>query len=190
MPRLILVPALLLAAAAAGAQTANYNYIQGSFQQIDLDVPGLDVDGDGLGISGSFEIDENFYLFGEFQTADVGFGIDVDIIDVGGGYRTGIGRNLDLYANLGYTKVKIDGAGGGASDDSGFSVGLGLRGAVSEAVELYGGLDYIDFDDSDSETRANAGFLMKLTENLGVGLKASLWDDFNVYQINARLYFE
>ena len=190
MLRTIFVLSFLLLAATANAQSSNYNYLQGSFGQVDLDVPGFDVDGDGLGVAASFEIDENFYVSGEYQTADVDFGVDVNILDVVGGYRTGVGRNLDLYANLGYTKVKIEGAGGGSSDDGGFSVGMGLRGAVSEAVELYGGLDYIDFDDSDSEIRAKAGFIMMLNETLGVGLKASLWDDFSVYQINVRLYFE
>ena len=48
------------------------------------------------------------------------------------------------------------------------------------------------FDDAnaDSETRANAGFVLSLTETWGVGLKASFWDDVNIYQLNARLYFE
>ena len=31
---------------------------------------------------------------------------------------------------------------------------------------------------------------MRLTEILGVGLKATFWDDVNIYQFNARFYFE
>ena len=67
---------------------------------------------------------------------------------------------------------------------------MGLRGAVSEAVELYGGLDYIDFDEADGETRANAGSLLALNERLGVGIEANLWDDVNIFQLHARYYFE
>jgi hypothetical protein len=108
---------------------------------------------------------------------------------MGAGYHTSISNNLDMYANLGYLKFETDG-GASSADDDAFTVGLGLRGAVSDAVELFGGLDYVDFDNSDSETRANAGFVMALTDTIGVGLKATFWDDVNIYQLNARLYFD
>jgi len=150
MLRSVLMVILFAFSASVGAQGTNFNYVQGSYGRVDLDDAVVDVDGDGLGVSASLEIDENFHVFGEYQTADIDFGVDLTLM----------------------------------------SIGIGLRGAVSEAVELYGGLDYIDFDDSDSETRANAGFILSLTETLGVGLRATLWDDVNVFQINARLYFE
>jgi opacity protein-like surface antigen len=180
---------LVVFSASVGAQGTNFNYVQGSYGRVDLDDAVLDVDGDGLGVSASFEIDENFHVFGEYQTADIDFGVDLTIMELGVGYHTNISPHMDVYANLGYVDFEAD-AGIGSADDSGFSIGIGLRGAVSEAVELYGGLDYIDFDDSDSETRANAGFILSLTETLGVGLRATLWDDVNVFQVNARLYFD
>ena len=189
MLRSVLVVILVAFSASVSAQGSNYNYLQGSYGRVDLDDSVLDVDGDGLGLSGSFEIDENFHIFGEYQTAEMNFGIDLEIMEIGVGYHTNVSPNMDVYANLAYIDIEAD-AGIGSADDSGFSLGIGLRGAVSEAVELYGGLDYIDFDESDSETRANAGFLLSLTETLGVGLKATLWDDVNVFQVNARLYFE
>ena len=67
-------------------------------------------------------------------------------------------------------------------------VGAGLRGRLTDAVELNGGIDYIDFDDS--QTRAYAGFLFSLTEQMTVGAEASFWDDINVYQLNFRFDFE
>jgi hypothetical protein len=51
-------------------------------------------------------------------------------------------------------------------------------------------LDYIDFDEADGETRANAGSLLALNERLGVGIEANLWDDVNIFQLHARYYFE
>ena len=190
MMRSVFIVLLAAFSASVSAQGVNYNYIQGSYGRVDLDDSVIDVDGDGFGISGSFAVNENFHVFGEYQTADMDFGIDLNLMELGAGYHTDISPNLDFYANLGYINVEADGGGAGSTDEDGFSAGLGLRGAVSDAVELFGGLDYIDFDNSDSETRANAGFVLSLTETWGVGLKASFWDDVNIYQLNARLYFE
>ena len=142
----------------------------------------------GLGVSGSLEIDENFHVFGDYQAADIDFGTDLTILEIGVGYHTNLSPFMDVYANLAYIDIEAD-ALIGSADDSGLSMGIGLRGSISETVELYGGLDYIDFDDSDSETRANAGILLSLTETLSLGLRATLWDDVNVFQINARMYF-
>ncbi len=65
-----------------------------------------------------------------------------------------------------------------------------MRGALSDTVELNGGIDYIDFDQGGGETRANVGFLFGLTDTMTVGAKASFWDDINVYQVNLRFDFE
>lgn len=190
MLRSILLIILVAFSASVGAQGLNYNYVQGSYGRVDLDDVGIDVDGDGLGISAMFAIDENFHVFGEYQTADMDFGVDLNLMELGVGYHTNISPNLDLYANLGYVNIEVDASGFGSADDDGFSIGVGLRGAVSEAVELFGGLDYVDFDEGDGETRANAGFMLSLTDQLGVGLKATLWDDVNIFQLNGRWYFQ
>jgi len=184
--RSIFVLFLVAFSASVSAQGLNYNFVQGSYGRVDLDGPGFDVDGDGFGLSASFAIDDNFHVFGEYQTADFNFGAELNLLELGAGYHTDVSPNMDVYANLGYLEFDTN---GGADDDA-FSIGLGLRGAVSEAVELYGGLDYIDFDNSDGETRANAGFNLALTDVFGVGLKASFWDDVNIFQLNARMYFE
>jgi hypothetical protein len=185
MLRSILTILLVAFSVSANAQGHNYNYLQGSYGRVDIDSAGQDADGEGLGLAASFAIDEYFHVYGEYQTADFSPG-DIDLLEIGIGYHTNISPNLDVFANLGYLEFDAS----GSADDDAFSIGLGLRGAVSDAVELYGGLDYVDFDDGDGETRANAGFMMNLTGSLGVGIKASFWDDVNIYQLNLRYYFE
>jgi len=188
MLRSVFMVILIAFSATVAAQGTNFNYVQASYGRVDLDASSLDVDGDGLGVSGSLEIDENFHVFGDYQAADIDFGTDLTILEIGVGYHTNLSPFMDVYANLAYIDIEAD-ALIGSADDSGLSMGIGLRGSISEAVELYGGLDYIDFNDSDSETRANAGILLSLTETLSLGLRATLWDDVNVFQINARMYF-
>lgn len=188
MARSILLIFLVVFSASVGAQGLSYDYVQGSYGSIDLDDSVIDVDGTGFGISGSMRLNENFHITGEYQTADMDFGIDLSLLEAKLGYNTNISENLDLIAHIGYLRADIDASGLGADDD-GYLIGGGVRAMVSSNAELNGGIDYIDFDDGDGEMRANAGFFIGLTEELSVGLRASFWDDVNVYTINLRLDF-
>lgn len=190
MFRSLVLTLLLMLSVSAGAQSASYDYLQGTFGRVDLDGTGLDADGDGLGISASFSLNSDFHVFGDYQTADLNFGVDVSVLELGGGYHTDISPRLSVNANVGYIEVDASAAGIGSADADGLFVGLGLRGPVSDTVELFGGLDYIDFDGDDGETRAKAGFILSLTEALGVGVEANLWDDVNIFQLHARYYFQ
>ncbi len=188
MSRSVLLILLLAFSATAGAQGFGYNYLQASYGAVSFDDSIVDVDGDGLGISGSYGFHPDFYLAAEYQTADMDFGVDLNILELAVGYHTPLSEQLDFTAQLGYVDAEVE-SGFGSADDDGFMIGAGLRGALTDAVELNGGIDYIDFDNG-SETRASAGFLFSLTETLTVGAEASFWDDINVYQLNLRFDFE
>ena len=189
MARSFLFILLAVISATAGAQGLSYNYFQGSYGSIDLDDSVIDTDGTGFGISGSLALNENFHVTGEYQTADMDFGIDLNLWEAHLGYNTNVSENLDFIAHIGYLRADIDASGLG-TDDDGFLIGGGVRAALNSNMELNGSLDYIDFDAGDSEMRANAGFLVGLTEDLSVGVRASFWDDVNVYTINLRLNFD
>lgn len=190
MARSILLIILAMFSASAAAQGLSYNYVQGSYGRVDLDDSTFNADGDGLGINGSYAFSENFHLAGEYQTAEMDSGVDLSLLEINLGYHATISENLDLVAQIGYLNVDVDASGIVAADDDGFLIGGGVRAALADNVELNGGLDYVDFDAGDGEMRANAGFLIGLTDELAVGLKATFWDDVNIYQISLRLYFE
>jgi hypothetical protein len=135
MLRSVLVIILVAFSASVSAQGVSYDYVQGSYGRVDLDGVGLDVDGNGLGIAASFEVADNFHIFGEYQTADLDFGVDLNLMELGFGYHTDMSPNLSLNANLGYVNIEADASGAPSSDEDGFSFGVGLRGAVSDAVE-------------------------------------------------------
>ena len=130
---------------------------------------------------------DNFHLFGEYQTADMDFDVDINFLEAGLGYNMSISDSVDLVARLGYVNAEIEPPGGPSFDENGYSIGAHLRGAVSEMIELNGGLDYVDLDES--ETRAKAGVRFNFTEQFSVGLNGTWWDDFNIYQLNARFSF-
>ena len=189
MSRSALFMLLLAFSATAGAQGFGYNYLQVSYGAVSFDDSIIDVDGDGLGVAGSYGFHPDFYVAGEYQTADMDFGIDLNILELAVGYHTPLSDQLDFTAELGWVEAEVD-SGFGSADDDGFMLGAGLRGQLTDAVELNGGIDYIDFDQGGGETRANAGFLFDLTETLTVGAEASFWDDINVYQLNLRWDFQ
>ncbi len=190
MLRSALLITLFALSATAGAQGFGYSYLQASYGTVSFDDSIVDVDGSGFGVSGSYAFNEDFHIAGEYQTADMDFGVDLNILEVSVGYHTALSQKLDLTAKFGYLNAEIEAAGVGSSDDDGFLIGAGVRGALSDTVELNGGIDYIDFDQGGGETRANAGFLFALTDTMTVGAKASFWDDINVYQLNLRFDFE
>jgi hypothetical protein len=187
MLRSALVISLFALAATASAQEFGYNYLQASYGTVSFDDSILDVDGDGLGISGSYAFHPEFYVAGEYQTADMDFGVDLNILELAVGWHTPLSDQLDFTAQLGFVNAEVE-TGLGSADEDGYMIGAGLRGQLTDAVELNGGIDYIDFDDS--ETRAYAGFLFSLTEQMTVGAEANFWDDINVYQLNLRFDFE
>lgn len=180
---------LLAFAVTAGAEGFGYDYLQASYGAVSFDDSIVDVDGDGLGISGSWGFHPDFYVAGKYQTADMDFGVDLNILELAVGWHTPLSEQLDVTAQLGFVNAEVE-SGFGSSDDDGFMIGAGLRGALTDAVELNGGIDYIDFDQGGGETRANAGFLFSLTEQMTVGAEASFWDDINVYTLNLRFDFE
>ena len=189
MLRSTLIIGLMVFAGSASAEGLNYTYLQASWGQVDFDDSLLDVDGDGFGIAGSVAISENFHVFGEYQTADLDFSVDLNILEAGLGYNVPLSETVDFVARLGYVNIEAEAPGVPSADEDGYSAGVGLRGNLSNNVELDGGVDYVDGSDTDGETRVNAGFRYNFTENFSVGAKGTWWEDVNIYQLNARFSF-
>ena len=188
MLRSSLLLGLFAFSAAANADDFSYNYVQIGYGEAEIDAGiGGDIDGDGPGIFGSLSLTESFHVFGEYQTADFGSGVDLNQLEAGLGYNVGLSESVDFVARLGYVNMEVDSPSGSA-DENGYSVGVGLRGQLAEKWEVNGALDYVDLD-SDSETRAKAGFLYNFTDAIAFGASGTWWDDVTVYQLNARFNF-
>ncbi|MEX0706318.1 MAG: outer membrane beta-barrel protein [Woeseia sp.] len=173
------------------AQDLSYNYVDAAYSQTELD--DFDVDGDSIGISGAFEINENFFLFAGYGTGDLddGFGtsVDIDQLSAGVGYHIPLSGQVDLVTGLSYEYVDLSVPGFGSVDDNGFGLSLGLRFAATEQVELNVGIKYIDLSDSGDDTGFGIGGLYNFTENVSVGLSGNWTDDTSTYGIGGRFYF-
>jgi hypothetical protein len=186
----LLLMGLSAGAAAQGTQGAsglNYNFVEVSYGQVNIDSP--DVDGDGFGIGGSYALTDQFHLFANYTMTDFDFDVDGTDFNVGFGFNTPISNNIDVVATLSYVYVELEASGFGSADDNGLGGGLGLRALVSPQVELYGGVEYVDLSDSGSDTALGAGFRFNFNERFAAGFGGSWSDDASSYTLSGRMYF-
>lgn len=191
MLRSVLFTALIALSASATAQDFDYNYLNLGYQRVTLDDGLFDVDGDGIGLSGSFEINESFTIFGGYGMAEfeeAGIEVDADTLSVGIGWHTPLSDRVDFVTGLSYEYIDLS-AVGQSVDDNGFGLGVGLRFAASDKVEINGGISYIDMSDSGDDTGFGLGLLYGVSENIDIGVSGDWGDDSSAYGINGRFYF-
>lgn len=166
----------------------DYTFVEGSYGQTEFD--DFDVDGDSIGISGSFAMTDNLHLIGGYSTSDFDGGVDQTSFNVGVGYNVGVSDAVDFVAQLAYVTSEIE-FGGFSFDDNGYGVSVGLRAMASEAVEVSGAVTYIDLGDlNDGDTSFGGGFLYHFTDAFALGLSASWGDDSSTYAVNGRFSFD
>ena len=186
MNRVLLFIGVLLLSASASAE---FDYSFFEFTYADIEFDDIDVDGDAFGIGASYELNEDVYIFGGYQSADLDFSVDATTFGLGVGYHTALSDRADLVANVSYQFVELDIPGFGDEDDDGFGLGVGVRFAATPQVELNGGINYVDFGDGGDDTSLSAGALYNFTDAFTAGVGASFGDDVTTIALVARLYF-
>lgn len=187
MRRSIVVFSLLLMSSWAFADDFNYTYLQLSYGTVDLD--NVSIDGNGLGLDGSFGLTENLNIVGGYQTADFDSLADADQWSIGLGVHAPITEMFDIVAAVSYVDVSVGAPGVPSVGDNGFGITAGGRFSLTSLVEINAGLSYVDLSDSGNNTGFEGGVLFNLTDNFSLGLSGSWDDDTSVYSASARLYF-
>ena len=177
----------LALSATAGAEEFDYNWLGINYGMIEFD--DINVDGNALGIDGSFAFHEDFHAFASYAAADLDFGIDATTFDIGVGYNTSLSNVVDAYARLSYEYVEFDVPGFGGDDDNGFGFAVGGRFAATEQLELEGAIKYVDLNDSGDETALILGGLFSFTPQFAVGLYGDWGDDVPTYTLRGRFYW-
>jgi len=190
MMRSILVMVLFAFSASVYADGFNYNSVTLSYGQMQFD--DLDVDGDSIGISGSFEVGEKFFLAAGYGKSDIGdnfISADIDSWSAGVGYHMPMSDRFDLVTSLSYEYVDISVDGFGSESDNGIGIGAGVRFAATEKFEIDGGVSYVDYSDGGDDTSFGLGFLYNFTDSFSAGASGNWGDDTSAYGIGGRFYF-
>jgi hypothetical protein len=164
----------------------NYSYVELGYDETDFDLGPFDVDGDGLTLSGSFEINDEWHAYASYGSSDLDFGIDVDTWTLGAGYVFPLKEDVDLYGRVLYVDVSVD-AGPAAADDDGLGLQFRIRTRVTDEFELEGGIQHVDVSDSDTSLQASARY--HFTEALSAGIGITFAGDTDGIGINARYSF-
>ena len=190
---LLVVAALLPAATQAQEATPtppfNYTYVELGYDEAEYVVGSVEgLDGDGLTVSGSFEITEDWHAYASYNTSDLDVGLDVDTWVIGAGYRYPLRDNIDIYGRVLYLNTEADVPGVAASrDDDGLGVLARLRMRVSNEFEVAGGILYTDIVDTDTSLQASARYYF--TDEFSAGLGITFAGDTDGIGINARFSF-
>ena len=167
----------------AQAGDFDYTYIEGGYVSADLDTGGVDVDGDGIGINGSFAITDRYHLFAQYSTLDFDFSIDLNQLAVGGGMHHSLSPTIDFVGTLAYVDAEVESAVGTVSED-GFGIGIGVRGALSSNFEWEAGIEYADVGESDTSLGLDGRYYF--TDTIAAGIGITLDDDVTIYAIGVR----
>ena len=191
MLRSALLVILFVFSASTYAEGLSYNSVTASYGQIDFD--DFNADGDIISIGFSAEVGESFFVFGDYAVADIeeaGISVDVDMWSAGIGYHMPMSDNVDFVSSLSYEYIDVTLPFGlGSVDDNGFGLGVGIRYAANEQIEIDAGLSYIDLSDGGDGTGVSAAFLYNFTESFTLGVEGDWTDDTTAYSVGARVYF-
>jgi hypothetical protein len=191
MFRKILGITLFVFATPAFAGDLSYNFVDVGYQRVELDGDGagFSVDGDGFGISGSFEVGDSWFIGAGYGQTGFDYGIDLDQLSVGVGYHAGISDRADVFALLSYVRAEASLSGFGSESDDGIGVAVGIRGFVSDSIELAGTISYVDLGDGGDGTSVGGEALYYFTERFALGLNIEVEEDAMAYGLGARFYF-
>jgi long-subunit fatty acid transport protein len=176
-----------LISAASQADALNYNFVELSYLSTDID--DLNVDGDGLGIAGSFSLSDNYHVFAGYSDQDFDFSINLTTMNVGLGYSRAISKSVDLVASIAYVSAEVDVPFFPSVDDDGYGLGLGVRAMANQQTELFGGLEYVNLSDGGSDTALTAGAGYYFTSNFRLSAQFSTSDDSTSYGLGVRYFF-
>lgn len=188
MKRTALLSAVM-AAFAPNLVLAEMNYTNFEVSLIDVEVDqGINVDGDGFALAGSYELNDQIHLFGEWQDQSLDFGIDGRSLELGAAYSHGFSEKLDFIGSLSYVDAEYK-SGNQTADDDGLALGGGVRARLTDSVELDAGLKYVDFDNAGGDTGVSVGGRYYFNDSMALGAHADFNDNADTIRLGFRWEF-
>lgn len=183
------IAALGLAGPAMATDGFSYSFVELGW--INSEIDDLNADGDGFGIRGSMEFTPALHAFASYADQDFDVaGIDVsgETLQIGFGYAWSVSPKMDVVGRVSYNDITVD-ALGASADDSGIGLGGYLRGRPADRLELTGGIDLVDYDESGSDTEFGVGARFFFTKSFAAGVDVEFNDDGTSYMLGGRFSF-
>ena len=176
--RKTIITALAVATPLTLAAEPSYNYLEGSYLNLDGDL-------DGFGVAGSVAVAPAVHLYGEFDHAEDG-PLEVQTAVLAAGLNRGISDTTDIVGRLGWAKGWVD-VGPVDADDDGVMAEVGIRSALSDAFEINGFLRHVDVADADPSL--SIGGVFGLSPAFGLAGDVEFTEDDTMYRVGLRYSF-
>lgn len=179
---IIAAPALFASISASAAEGVSYNYVEGGYITSNLQ---NSPDADGWLLGGSAAIAPNFHLFGSFNSQEIDdTNFDIDNWRLGVGYNHQISARTDLLTRVAYERFETS-----VQDFNGYSVEVGVRGAMTPMLEGYALAGYEDGSDYDGDFYGRLGGQVKFNPNWGLTGDVKFADNDTQWFIGPRFTF-
>ena len=181
---------VLGAALIPGVSMADFAYtgIEVSYVDLDFSNGPADFNGDGYRFMGTYEINADFFAKGRFEDQSYDAGVDGSAYELGVGYRHPFGDTLDFVATASYVKQKVDVAGFGFDDDA-LGISGGIRALVADALQVEAGLQYLNWDQGDSDTAIELRGRYYFKNNMAFSLGLERADNIDTLSLGFRAEF-
>ncbi|MFP5384389.1 MAG: hypothetical protein ACLGHG_10000 [Gammaproteobacteria bacterium] len=182
--RILPVAALLAASASVQAGNFSYDYLEGSFGELDRDA-------DAIYLGGAMSLDTQFGLLGSLGIIDYPGG-DGMVLRGGGLFHKSVQQNLDLFGTLELVYSDFEYGPVGpfgqkvSDDDLGLAAAVGLRFELQDNFHLEGKLTLTEVDPFDDGLglSANARYYMDKQWSAALGVASDA--EFDGLFLNLR----
>ncbi len=170
----LLIAAAGLATSAGTMAAPNISYNYAAVQFVDQDVDDYDCNQDGLRVSGSLELNDDFFTKGYFSDVSGNRGCGSKAVAVGLGYQTLFGADSSIYGALSFEKVSPDGP---SDSDTGLIAEVGLRGYINTDLEARIGVSHHTVFDGNTVLGGGISYYFapqfSVTADVGLGSESS-----------------
>ncbi len=181
------IAALGFVAPAFAEEEFSYNYVELGYVHSHID--NVHASGHGYGISGSYGFAQHVHGFATYSDSDLDFNLNLKTFDIGAGLNWPVSPKLDVIGTVSYVDLKLDTPAFGSAHDSGLGLGAALRGRLTEALEVRGGVDYVNLNDNGDLTTGALGARFYFSQMFGLGADATFNGNGMTWMLGARLDF-
>ena len=189
---------LLIIGSVQAADKPNWNTVGLSLNLSELDTQDLE----GFGISGSKLITNRVFVIGSYDSVGtsveafsgntiVSADVDLNTLSAGVGYRHPVAPTTDLFGVLSYENIEAEASLGSLSDsddNNGYGVTIGVKAAVTSAIELTASVGMVEIED-ESENRTKVSGKYQFNNKFSVGAGYESFSDLDTVSLSANMNF-